>query len=416
MNNQSNREKTNDGEAKALFGPAPLPRLMYVGNVPVESTHHGSALLFRLLEQYPPNKLLIVESSNRISRVASRLHSVSYRSFPSGTDRLLHTRFGRYYATWLTMRAAAWSGLLSKVIGDFLPEAVLTAAHGPLWRSAAAFAEKHSLPLHLVCHDEVQDTTPVLEPIKFWLERKFGRAYRSAASRLCVSPYMRDSYEERFGVRGEVLYPCRAADAPRFQGVPERAGRQKGPFTVAFAGTVHPEALRDMADALAPLGGRLLIFCPEDQAKAIRGNLPDPHVVFRGMLPYRALLEALRAEADLLFVPMSFDPKHRANMSLSFPSKLADYTLTGLPMLVRGPGESSAVRWARENPGVAVVLDERAPTLLASTLRVLETDREQLVRLGLRALQVGEHCFSYANGKQKFFNAVKNGMKQIPTS
>ena len=47
----------------------------------------------------------------------------------------------------------------------------------------------------------------------------------------------------------------------------------------------------------------------------------------------------------------------RINMEMAFPSKLADCTATGLPLLIYGPAYCSAVTWARENPGVAEVVE-----------------------------------------------------------
>ena len=47
-----------------------LPRLLYVGDVPVEASYHGSALIYRLLQRYPVERLRIVEGN----------------IFPAGTD------------------------------------------------------------------------------------------------------------------------------------------------------------------------------------------------------------------------------------------------------------------------------------------------------------------------------------------
>ena len=56
---------------------------------------------------------------------------------------------------------------------------------------------------------------------------------------------------------------------------------------------------------------------------------------------------------------------------VSFPSKLADYTATGVPLLVMGAVYSSAVRWAREFDGAAAVVveDDGAEALRARRSR-----------------------------------------------
>ena len=68
------------------------PRLLYIGDVPVEASYHGSALLHRLLSDYPPERLCIVESATP-SLLSRRLSSVNYHSYPIAKQRWLNTRF-----------------------------------------------------------------------------------------------------------------------------------------------------------------------------------------------------------------------------------------------------------------------------------------------------------------------------------
>ena len=55
-----------------------LPRLCYIGDVPVEASYHGSALLYRLLQEYPAQNLVIVEQSLQRSLPTRRLANVRY--------------------------------------------------------------------------------------------------------------------------------------------------------------------------------------------------------------------------------------------------------------------------------------------------------------------------------------------------
>jgi hypothetical protein len=104
----------------------------------------------------------------------------------------------------------------------------------------------------------------------------------------------------------------------------------------------------------------------------------------------------LRAEADGLFVPMSFSSEDHANMELSFPSKLTDYTAVGLPLVIYGPAYCSAVRWAREHCGVAEVIDEDTPEALIKAIIKLANDGSRRMQLGQAALEVGRNTFEYS--------------------
>ncbi len=103
-------------------------------------------------------------------------------------------------------------------------------------------------------------------------------------------------------------------------------------------------------------------------------------------------------------MPMSFDASDRANMEMAFPSKLADYTATGLPLLIYGPAYCSAVVWARENPGVAEVVEAEAELTKRSTR--LANDPAQRVALGKRALDVGREYFTHERVQQVFHRAL----------
>src|SRR2546423_1601010 len=85
-----------------------LPRLLYVGDVPISSTIGGAALLYRLLESYPPERLLVVEGNLWSRRPEwghrdpqKRLRNVTYKNLNVGVHRILCSRLGRLYAAYL---------------------------------------------------------------------------------------------------------------------------------------------------------------------------------------------------------------------------------------------------------------------------------------------------------------------------
>jgi glycosyltransferase involved in cell wall biosynthesis len=381
-------------------GSPALPFLLYVGDVPVEASYHGSALLYRLLQRYPAERLCILEASLQVSQPARRLAGVRYEILPIGQQRWLNTRFHSLVSSWLTLRAVGLTRRISSVLGAFSPEAVVTVAHGFSWLTAAAFARQNHLPLHLIVHDDWPRAVRLPVHIKRWLERRFGEVYRQAASRFCISPFMVEEYEQRYGVRGTLLYPSRAADAPEIAAPPERLGETGRPLVFAFGGNInsggHLHALRQLAESLLPLGARLHLYGPISQGEAERAGLLQTNVRLCGLVPAAEFIPRMRAEADVLFVPMSFAPEDRANMSLCFPSKLTDYTSAGLPILIYGPEYSSAVRWALENSGLAEVVSVEDEGQLVGAVERLSQVPDHRVRLAVRALEVGRHLFSHA--------------------
>jgi len=384
--------------------------LVYIGDVPVEASYHGSALLYRLLSVYPAEKLCIVETATP-SLPARRLSDVEYLSYPIAKQRLLNTRFHPHAVGWFSRVAARAGARISALVDGFESESVLTVAHGFGWLAAADFAASEGLPLHLMVHDDWPRVAHVRSTFRAWLDESFARVCRQAQSLLCVSPAMCAAYATRYSVSAEVIYPMRAIDCPQSATPPPRVKENNdAPFTIAFAGSINSngyiEALRTLQAALTPIGGRLLIFGPLSADEARQCGLNDPHTTVRGLLSATELMACLREEADALFVPMSFAPEDRTNMELAFPSKLADCTAVGLPLLVYGPPYSSAVAWARHNSDVAEVVDTEQRTELAQALARLATGPARRLALANNALEVGRRYFAHEAVQEVFDRAI----------
>lgn len=382
-----------------------FPRLLYVGDVPVEASYHGSALLHRLLSDYPAERLTIVETATN-SEPTRRLLNVSYFSYRIGNPRWLNTRFHRHMVASYTEMADQLGPKIAETVDgcgfDFGYDCVLTVAHGFGWQAAASIARKKQMPLHLIVHDDWPRLADIASFWRKWLDDRFACVYRQAQSRLCVSPAMSRFYEERYGKPAQVIYPSRAANSPDFDAPPAHLAHNDKPFTIAFAGTINSNgyvnALTSLQNALKPVGGRLLIFGPN------QFGANDPNTENGGLISSSQLLTRLREEAHALFVPMSFDDRDRVNMQMAFPSKLADYTATGLPLLIYGPTYCSAVVWARENPGVAEVVETEAS--LSDAVARLANNSEARIALGKRALDVGREYFTHDRAQQVFHHCI----------
>lgn len=299
---------------------------------------------------------------------------------------------------------------IGAIVEAFDCESVLTVAHGFGWLAAADFAAQRKLPLHLIIHDDWPRVANVKAGFRDWLDERFASVYRQARSRFCVSPAMAAAYQQRYGAPAEVMYPLRACDVAEFEAPPARVARNDGPFTVAFAGSINSrgyiESLLALQAALSAIDGRLLIFGPLTVDEARECGLKEPHTSLRGLLSPTELIASLREQVDALFVPMSFAPADRTNMELAFPSKLADCTAAGLPLIVYGPTYCSAVLWARENSGVAEVIDNEETAELSTAVARLAADPSRRLALAQRALEVGRQYFAHDAVRQVFERAI----------
>ena len=395
-----------------------LPRLLYIGDVPIESTVAGSLFLYRLLKDYPVDSLCIVEGNIiTTSQPEKRLPDVTYQTLSVGYERLLRSRFVFLYTSYLFLTAKWKSHQFTNLVKTFQPEAILTVAHGLSWITAAELAKKHNLPLHLIVHDEWTSSTAVVSQLKNTIEKVFGDIYRQANSRLCVSPYMQELYQKQYGVKGCVLYPFRGKDVLVFEQPPDRLLKSSTSLVFAYAGsissTAYANSLVSLGQVLEKTGHRLVIYSPLSQELINQIGLNQPNITTHSLIPdYKKFIRTLHEEVDILFVPMSFEGEHRPNMEISFPSKLADYTAIGLPLLVWGPAYCSAVRWVKENPGVAEVVENQEMTALAHSMKKLTESPEYRYTLATNALTMGFNYFSHANVIQHFYQSLTGKSKK----
>jgi hypothetical protein len=386
-----------------------LPRLLYLGDVPVEADMQGSALLYRLFASYPCEKLLIAEGL-RISAAGRRIKQVEYRQYKPIWHRPLLTRVHHYTAPIATLCAPIGGNAVSRIVHDFRPQAVITVVGGYVWQTAAAYAERAGLPMHLIVHDDWPNVENHFAPEARWKDGHLRRWYPMAASRLCVSPAMAEEYCRRYGAAADVLYPSRAGDCPTFTEPAKTLNSHCAPFTVAFAGSIYPEyarALQRLAIVLQRLSGRVIVYgrgADKDNCPFLR----EPNIELRGMLSSLALIRECRHEAHAMFVPMSYRERDRINAELSFPSKLTDMTAIGLPLVIDGPPYCSAVRWASDNPGVAEIVTDEGVDALATAIARLQ-DPGYRLRLAREAMYQGQRYFAPSRAVSLLYERLRQG-------
>jgi hypothetical protein len=383
-----------------------VPRLLYLANVPVESYIHGSTLVYRLFETYPAEKLLIVECQCE-SQVDRRIPNVQYRAIKSSLSWLRKNRFSHYL--WSLSLAGVYlsSRSISRIVRSYRPQAVITVVLGHAWEAVASYATRAGLPLHLIVHDDWPKNPNCTSLQRRWADSALRRWYPMAASRLCISPYMAEEFSRRYGAKADVLYPSRASNTLEFEAPPPSLSGSCKPFTVAFCGSIYLDyarALQRMAIALQEIGGRLLVFGPKSFA-AVDAFLQEPNLELQGTLSSREMIHRCREQAHAIFVPMSYCQSDRHNMEISFPSKLADCTATGLPLIIDGPDYCSAVRWARENPGVSEIVTEESVDGLRTALQQLQDPAVRL-RLAREAIRRGKEYFGHDRAFSTLMNAL----------
>lgn len=397
---------------------AELPRIVVISDVGVERTGAGALLLYRLLKDYPRDRLRIFGNPGYASSAADvRLPGIAYRDVEYHFSRLLLTRFNPLGPVAAAYQMQFYAPSIRRDLAGFRPQALLSVANGYLWFTADVLAKQLDIPLHLFLHE---DWPQLITLHRRGAARNLAVAaarrlikpiFARPGARFSVSPGMSDELRARYGLETEVLYPNRGEDSPepivRVRDEPRR------PPTIAHAGFVHlagnAELLRGVAALLEPIGGQLDLYTQHTDAELAYLGLVGPAIRRIGYFPAHEFAKRVAATAHALFLTASFDEKDETHERTLFPSKLADYTGIGLPILIWGPTYSSAARWAAENPAAALLFTEREPSPVAAAIQRVAQDASYARTLAQGAVDTGKQFFELSNAREKLYRALRNG-------
>jgi hypothetical protein len=387
---------------------APLPRLLYIGDVSVADTSASEVLLFRLLQHYPPARLAAVCG---VRPGDPMLPGVSYHHWGAAWPRLLRSRVAAEYILWRAWKYYEVPPPIANIATIFKPDAILTISHVSAWLCAWQLAERRRIPLHIIAHDDADYANRFPRWSWAWAEDKFGQAYRAAQSRFCISDTMAEIYQDRFGVPGSVIYPTRAAGigdvvvAPRVT----RPGRE---LVFGYGGSINSqpqlEQILEFARLAGQSGHRLIAYTPQHETlRAVAAAVPSFEL--RAPVPSTALGGVLREAVDCLFLPQPLDDSERVAAATAFPSKWADYSSFGLPLLVWAPPWSASARFVQKHPRAAELVTTAHPEEVVQAIERLAQSTGHRVELAEGLLAEGRTVFSPDAAWRTFRDALQAG-------
>lgn len=400
--NQGQTGASASGDSLSCNAEQVLPRLLYVGDVPVSNSFGGATLLFRLLRNYPAERLVVCAP---VSRMTEPLPGVRYVSFDAHWPRLFRTRLSALYCAWIAWRLDSIPRWSLDLVRDFRPTAILTISQTCGWMLGWRLAQREKLPLFMLAHDDHVFYRHLPRSMWPWAQRSFADACRYATSRFCISELMAREYQIRYGLPFDTQFPSRDPQNPVFKDPAPQASAIRPSLTFAFAGSVYGEAavrqIVAFAATAADRGHRLIVFSPQ-YAELLKSAAIAKGLDSRSPIASAELAACLRREADCLLVIGSFDPAHRDQVSTLFPSKVADYSAVGLPILAWAPDYASIADFSRKHAGCMELVTDPDPTALAPAMERLASSPELRTEYAKEMLRLGMEMFSPDSAWQKF--------------
>lgn len=384
-----------------------LPSLLVLSHQIPQTVYAGCIVLHRLLNSYPPEKLLVIGSQPHPN---ASLLDCRYEVLQPPFQRLNRTRFARL------KRSLETFGLFPRVplraidvlLKTFEPQVILSVMEGPYSEAAARLARRNGWPLVLIVHDR-QDLFECVYP---WANRSqmqwHASIYRAAARRLCVSFEMEQYWRGVCGEPGEVLYPNRSEEVvPR---PPERSMQLVQPplLWIGFAGSLaygYGTQLVRLANAIRGSAVRIRVYADiAGLDSSLMHGLTDV-IEWRGFItPAERLWNKVKDECDAVMLPY---PWHqgaaRADLyRTSFPSKLPEYLALGMPVMIMGPEYAAGMRWGLRNQEAVFTITEDQPSEWLAALEEIRTSPERRTNLARAALAAGLRDFDPVSIRNRF--------------
>lgn len=237
----------------------------------------------------------------------------------------------------------------------------------------------------------------------FWARRVERLVMNGAAGVIAPNEILRDDLLERFGVRATVIH--NSFDISPYETRSTTASSVSDEVKIVYTGAVyeaHFDAFRNLMAALTKLGNpniRLHLYTNQPDQTLERENVRGP-IVRHEQLPMTEM-PRIQMEADILFLPLSFDSPYPDLVRTSSTTKLGEYLATHRPILVHAP-RGSFVSWYFREHECGVVVDENDPARLAEAIELLLSDPQLCRRLAANAFERARADFSISASRAAF--------------
>lgn len=366
----------------------------------IEGHGGGARILRSLLEDAPVPYLSVCTSPTAPPTLRSgvEVHLPKRPSF----GRLESTRLGRHLARLDRVRAGAFKQRLRRLFEERGVTAVHAIPHGLEFWHAFEVAEDLGLPYFLNVHDDLPYNLPGVPYLPLAMDR-LGHVWRRAAARFVISEAMGEEYNRRYGDR-----PFRVV-TDGLRTVVE-APRSVDGFRVYLMGSIHLSYEANF-DTLFQALARLQAAHPDRPVSlVVRGGFSFPirsNGVPVEVRPWGAQADIERdlQEADLLYLPLPFEPEHESFVRYSLATKLVTYLGSGVPIFYHGPEHAAAARLlAKHDAGICATTLEPGGVAAA-----VEVGSRRAAEVAAHALTLALTRFMRSDQQRVFWDSVRDG-------
>ena len=199
------------------------------------------------------------------------------------------------------------------------------------------------------------------------------QALKYASRQFVISENMKSEYQKIFNKDFDVFHFVSTNISPSYK-QPQQSDHNHQPKVIRFIGSYHKiqheDAVLDLVNVLEGLNTPNIQFNIEFWGTETPSNTLNKITktsIYKGMFHESQKLQLIE-ESDLLIIPSTFDAKVHKYYKNSFPTKLTEFLLSGVPVLVYGPSDSSSSIFC-EKHSVGIVINKKCKESLFQFLK-----------------------------------------------
>jgi glycosyltransferase involved in cell wall biosynthesis len=238
------------------------------------------------------------------------------------------------------------------------------------------------------------------------IDKEYKYLLNISDERLCISEAMSGEYNKRYGGSWKYFHnPIMIERWIPFQKKTYCAGTV---FRILYSGRIgnsNINSIITLCNIVNELRGKgilieLHIYSPDFDIYKFRKYTESSGIRMNEPVDHKAIPE-LFSRFDLLYLPIDFD-KHSVKFTrFSMPTKMSEYMISGVPVLVHAPGETAVVKFAKQHD-IAFISDNNDNESLSGVLLDLIKNEEARKKVALRAIEVAQNKFDGINVRKNF--------------
>jgi glycosyltransferase involved in cell wall biosynthesis len=209
---------------------------------------------------------------------------------------------------------------------------------------------------------------------------EFVNAIKAARLRYCISQAMCTQYQERYGFEFSALHNGINPEQWSEKNIePRQAGE---PFRILYSGSISEngnlQSLKEVAEAVAGLGAggvpiRMEVATHTSGFSFRQVIERPPYVTVCDLVPYADLPRRLQ-EVDLLLIALNFDDVSSRWLRYSMLGKVAEYMISGTPVMLYGPPTNASIDYAVSEEWGYAVTNRGEDSIQAALKRLIAED------------------------------------------